>query len=157
MGQPCARANPLYKALKEFGRLIKSYYILTYFDDVRLRQRIEKQLNKVELANKFSHAVFHANDQEFKQGGTEEQQIAILCKTLIQNAVILWNYLYLSQLLASCVDSQEQQEMIFLIKHSSAITWLHINFYGQFIFKKYRPAVDNLLDINKVLSLRINN
>ena len=152
-----ARANPLYKALKEFGRLIKSYYILTYFDDVRLRQRIEKQLNKVELANKFSHAVFHANDQEFKQGGTEEQQIAILCKTLIQNAVILWNYLYLSQLLANCVDHQEQQEMIFLIKHSSVIAWLHINFYGQFIFKKYRPAVDNVFDMNKVLSLKINN
>ena len=152
-----ARANPLYKALKEFGRIIKSFYILTYFDDVRLRQRVDKQLNKVELANKFSHAVFHANDQEFKQGGTEEQEIAILCKTLIQNAVILWNYLYLSQLLTNCVYSKEREEIIFLIKQGSVITWLHINFYGQFIFKKYRPSIDNLFDINKILSLRINN
>lgn len=150
-----ARANPLYKALKEFGRIIKSYYILTYFDDVRLRQRVEKQLNKGELANKFSHAVFYANDQKFKQGDPDNQEIAILCKSLIQNAVILWNYLYLSQLLATCVDFEERKEMIFLIKQSSVITWLHINFYGQFVFKKYRPAVDNLFDMKKILSLKI--
>ena len=34
-----AKDNPLYQALKEFGRIIKSLFILTYFDDVRLRQR----------------------------------------------------------------------------------------------------------------------
>ena len=52
-----AKDHPLYRALKEFGRIIKSQFILTYYDDVELRQRIEKQLNKVELANKFSAAV----------------------------------------------------------------------------------------------------
>jgi TnpA family transposase len=30
--------HPLYQALKEFGRIIKSQYILTYLDDVELRQ-----------------------------------------------------------------------------------------------------------------------
>jgi len=29
-----AKGHPLYKAIKEFGRIIKSIYILTYFDDV---------------------------------------------------------------------------------------------------------------------------
>lgn len=53
-----AKDHPLYQAIKEFGRIIKSIYILTYFDDVELRQRIEKQLNKVELSNKFSKAIF---------------------------------------------------------------------------------------------------
>ncbi len=42
-----AKDNPLYRAMKEFGRIIKSLYILTYFDDVKLRQRIEKQLNRI--------------------------------------------------------------------------------------------------------------
>jgi TnpA family transposase len=43
-----ARNNPLYKAIKEFGRIIKSMFILlTYYDDVKLRQRIEKQLNRI--------------------------------------------------------------------------------------------------------------
>ncbi len=50
--------HPLYRALKEFGRVIKSLFILTYYEDQQLRQRIQKQLNRVELANKFSAAVF---------------------------------------------------------------------------------------------------
>lgn len=60
-----AKDHPLYKALKEFGRIIKSIFILTYYDDVELRQRIEKQLNKVELSNKFAKAIFFANNREF--------------------------------------------------------------------------------------------
>ena len=46
------------KAIKEFGRIIKSLFILTYYDDIKLRQRIEKQLNRIELSNKFGRAVF---------------------------------------------------------------------------------------------------
>lgn len=37
---PYARDNPFYQVLKEFGRVIKSLFILTYFDDIKLRQRI---------------------------------------------------------------------------------------------------------------------
>src|SRR3990167_9194598 len=89
--------NPLYKAIKEFGRIVKSLFVLTYFDDVKLRQRIEKQLNRIESSNKFARAVFYANDSEFKQSDPEEQNIAVASKVLIQNSIVLWNYLYLSQ------------------------------------------------------------
>ena len=45
-------------AIKEFGKIIKTDFLLTYIDDIGLRQRIEKQLNKVEVSNRFSKAVF---------------------------------------------------------------------------------------------------
>ena len=77
-----AMDHPLYQALKEIGRIIKSQYILTYLDDVDLRQRIEKQLNKIELANRFSKAVFYANNQEFQLGTKEEQEVATACTLL---------------------------------------------------------------------------
>lgn len=35
-----AKDHPLYKGLKEFGRIIKSIFILSYIDDVEFRQRI---------------------------------------------------------------------------------------------------------------------
>lgn len=57
-----AKENPLYKALKEFGRIIKSIYVLTYCNDVELRQAVQKNLSRIELSNKFSHAVFFDND-----------------------------------------------------------------------------------------------
>ncbi len=41
-----------------------------------LRQSIEKQLNKIESAQKFSKAVSFGHNQEFIQGEKEEQEIA---------------------------------------------------------------------------------
>ena len=43
--------------MKAFGQIIKSLFILRYIDEVELREVIEKQLNKVELANRFTRAV----------------------------------------------------------------------------------------------------
>ena len=63
-----SRQHPLYRALKQFGRIIKSLFLLRYIDDVELRQTIEKQLNKLESANKFDGAIFYANNQEFQFG-----------------------------------------------------------------------------------------
>ena len=49
-----SRQHSLYKAMKAFGQIIKSLFILRYVDELELRQAIEKQLNKVELANSFT-------------------------------------------------------------------------------------------------------
>ena len=39
--------HPLYLALKEFGKLPKSEFILRFVDNLALRQAVEMQLNKV--------------------------------------------------------------------------------------------------------------
>jgi TnpA family transposase len=149
-----AKDHPLYQALKEFGRIIKTKFILTYYDDVELRQRIEKQLNKVELANKFSKAVFFANNQEFQDGTKEEQEIATACKVLIQNAIILWNYLYLSQRLSSTADLIERDDMVAAITGGSVTVWRHVNLQGEYDFT--RPAANEaLFDMQRILGLKI--
>ena len=89
-----SRQHKLYTALKEFGKIIKTDFLLNFIDDVAFRQRIEKQLNKVEASNKFAKAVFFGNNAEFTVATEEEQNIANNCKRLIQNTIILWNYLY---------------------------------------------------------------
>ena len=43
-----SRQHPLYRAVKSFGRIIKTIFLLKYIDSVELRQTIEKQLNKIE-------------------------------------------------------------------------------------------------------------
>ena len=149
-----AKDHPLYRALKEFGRIIKSQFILTYYDDVELRQRIEKQLNKVELANNFSAAVFFANNQEFQVGTKEEQEIATACKVLIQNAIVLWNYLYLSQRLSTTHDPNDRQDMLEAITGGSIIAWAHVNMQGEYDFT--RPAAnDDVFDMPSILALKL--
>jgi len=149
-----AKDNPLYKAIKEFGRVIKSLYILTYFDDVELRQRVEKQLNRIESSNKFSRAIFYANNSEFKQADPDEQNITVACKVLIQNTIVLWNYLYLSQILTNCADERERLEMVSMIKNGSILTWGHINLHGEFDFKR-KAANDSPFDLLKILTLKV--
>ena len=92
-----SKHHPLYQALKEFGKILKSDFLLRFMDDVGLRQAIEKQLNKGENANQFSKAISFGNHHDFLYGEKVEQELAEGCRRLIKNAIICWNYLYLSQ------------------------------------------------------------
>jgi TnpA family transposase len=150
-----AKTNPLYKAMKEFGRIIKTLFILTYFDDMPLRQRIEKQLSRVENANRFSRAVFYANNGELMQGVPEEQEIAITAKALIQNCIILWNYLSLSQILSNCLDQKERKDMVNIIREGSVISWKHVNLHGEFDFRRH-AANESTFNMDKILSLKVS-
>ncbi|MEZ9362936.1 Tn3 family transposase, partial [Vibrio cyclitrophicus] len=60
-----SRQHALYQTMKAFGQIIKSLFILRYVDDLALRQAIEKQLNKVEVANRFTRAVAVVSPREF--------------------------------------------------------------------------------------------
>ena len=143
-----AKDHPLYRALKEFGRIIKLIFILTYYNDVELRQRIEKQLSRIEHANRFSSAVFYGNNKEFKCETKEEQEIATACRVIIQNAIVLWNYLYISQILTRCSPA-EKEELIKIIKKSSIMAWAHVNLQGEFDFKK-QAVNKNSFDMKKI-------
>ena len=149
-----AKDNPLYKALKEFGRIIKSTYILTYFEDVELRQLVQKTLNQVEHSNKFAKAISFANNQELQYATKEEQQIALGCTTLIQNAIVFWNYLHVSQKIVDTKDPKEQQKMINLISKGSLLCWGHLNFHGEYNFNK-KMLKQNIFDMDKINKLKI--
>ena len=88
---------------------------------------IEKQLNKGENVNKFSRAVSFGNNQEFLSGEKIEQEIAEGCRRLIKNAIICWNYLYLTQKIIEAESEELKQELLTSIRNGSPVTWQHIN------------------------------
>jgi TnpA family transposase len=91
-----ARQHPLYSALKEYGKIPKSDFLLRYVDDVSFRQAIEKQMNKIENANKFSRAIAFGNNQSFLYGDKIEQEMAEGCRRLIKNgSVAAWQHVNL--------------------------------------------------------------
>jgi TnpA family transposase len=138
-----SKQHPLYRALKEFGKIPKTRFILKYSDDLRFRQTIEKQLNKGEAANRFSKAVSYGHSHEFVQGEKEDQEIAEACRRLIKNAIVCWNYLFLSRALADEQNEERRQELITAIRHGSAGTWGHFNLHGEFDFSDAR-MVDSM-------------
>jgi TnpA family transposase len=145
---------PLYHVLKEFGSIMKSHFLLTYYDDMELRQRIEKQLNRVELSNKLAKAIFFANNQEIQEGEKEEQDLSAACKMLIQNAIVLWNYLYLSEYLANLKNLDERMSAAQSILNGSVLTWRHINLHGEYDFSQ-DSANDDKFALGKILALTI--
>ena len=122
--------------MKAFGQIIKSLFILRYVDDLALRQAIEKQLNKVELANRFTRAVAVGNPREYTQTEKEEQEIAEACTRLIKNSIICWNYLYLARQVKKAPDVETRDNLLCLIAVHSPMSWAHINILGNTIFRK---------------------
>jgi Tn3 transposase DDE domain len=145
--------HPLYKALKEFGRIIQTIFILRYLDEPEIRQAIEAALNEHEHSNKFGKAVFYDNSHEFRQETREEQLIAEGCKRLIENTIILWNYLYLSEKVASTPEGEQRNELIAQIKRSSILTWEHINLHGEYDFSDEKLKNMHRFNISRILSL----
>lgn len=71
-----------------------------------------------------------------------------------QNAIVLWNYLYISQLLANYADDKERTEMINMIKEDAIISLAQVNLHGEFDFRK-RAANDIQFNMNKIMSLKV--
>lgn len=131
-----SRQHAMYQTLKAFGQIIKSLFILRYVDDLALRQAIEKQLNKVELANRFTRAVAVGNPREYTQTEKEEQEIAEACNRLIRNAIICWNYLYLARQVEKAPDTEVRENLLRLIAAHSPMSWAHINMLGEYDFSE---------------------
>ncbi|WP_108650941.1 Tn3 family transposase [Dongshaea marina] len=129
-----SRQHALYQTIKAFGQIIKSLFILRYVDDLELRQAIERQLNKVELANRFTRAVAVGNPREFSQEEKDEQEIAEACNRLIKNSIICWNYLYLTRQLEKAPDTETRENLIRSIAAHAPMAWAHINMLGEYDF-----------------------
>ena len=71
---------------------------------------------------------------EFIQSEKEEQEIAETCRRLIKNAIICWNYLYLSRELAAEKNDERKAKLLEAIENGSVMTWAHFNLHGEFDF-----------------------
>jgi hypothetical protein len=128
---------------------------LGYIDDVELRQAVEKQLNKNENVHKFVNAISFDNKHEFLYGTKEEQEIAEGCRRLIGNAIICWNYLYLSKKISEEKVENRKQEMLNTIKNGSIVTWRHVNLHGEYDFSDAKLQDSIGLKIPKILELKL--
>ena len=148
------RDNTLYKAFKEFGRLLKTHFILNYVDDEELRQNIQKQLNRVELGQKLADKVLFGRNGKLQVGLHDEVQLVMASNTLLRNMIILWNYLFLSDY-SLTLDSEElRAKVIESISTGSVIAWAHINFMGIYEFNPVGKSRFNAT-LNKMRNVSI--
>lgn len=145
------RQHPLYRALKDLGRLYKTEYILRYIDDPNLRESVEEMLTRVEHSNKFGSAVTLGNNQALGWQSYQEGKIATGCKRLIMNAINFYNLLYLTEKLRQCPTESERAELLRTILHSSTHTWHHINLGGEYDFSE-SPSGEPVFDLDALIA-----
>lgn len=146
--QSFPRQNILAGALQEYGRLIKTLFILRYLQNETYRRRINLQLNKGEALHALRRFIFFANQGKLRQHQHEEQTNQASCLNLVTNAVVIWNTVYMAavidQLKKEGVEVRDED-----LAHLSPSRYEHINPYGKYQFK-----IDESLSRDRLRPLR---
>jgi TnpA family transposase len=152
-----AKQNPLLAAMKEYGKIIKSGFILRYYDEREFRQATELQLSHIELVNRFSKAVFFGNNQEYLVSLKEEQERVTLARQLIQNAIIVWNYLFLSDQISQMTMKSDVEGLLVALRNGTIVHWEHVNLHGIYDFTKLGNKKSPKFDMSKISQLKFVN
>lgn len=131
--QAGSRRNPLAQALQEYGRLIKTNFILAWLADEELRGRGSRQLNKGEQLHALRRAIFHADEGLIRHRTPEQQAEQALCLSIVVNAIIAWNTTYIQD----CLDQLHTAGALITtseIEHISPLARQHIHLRGHYPF-----------------------
>lgn len=56
------------------------------------------------------------------------------CRRLIKNAIVCWNYLFLTQQIADAESAERRQELLTAVQQGSVAAWRHVNVQGEYDF-----------------------
>jgi TnpA family transposase len=129
--QAYPRQDQLTKLLQEYGRLVKTIFVLRYLEDAALRHRIRAQLNKGEKLHDLRKFLFFAREGVVSQQYEEGQTNQAGCLNLLTNAVIVWNTVYmqaaLNALQAEGYPVREED-----LVHLWPTRFAHVHRYGKY-------------------------
>jgi TnpA family transposase len=131
--QAYPRQSTLAQALQEYGRLVKTIFILRYLDSEAYRRRINVQLNKGEALHALRKFLFFANRSRIRQREDEDQRIQAGCLNLMTNVVIVWNTAQMERVIED-LKAEGQAVPDEDIAHISPARHEHINPYGRYSF-----------------------
>ena len=122
--------HPLYKALFELGKVIKTIFLCRYLSSEEMRREVHEGLNVVESWNSTNGFIFYGKAGELATNRRENQEISLLCLHLLQASLVYINTLMIQQVLG---DPEWFERMT--IRDLAALSPLltqHINPYGRF-------------------------
>lgn len=127
------RQNALTKALQEYGRLVKTNFILRYLSSEEYRRRINLQLNKGEALHALRRYLFVAHEGQIRRRHPEAQLNQASCLNLVTNAVIVWNTVYMTAVLEQLRQERHQFDEGD-VRRLSPTRHEHLNIFGKYSF-----------------------
>ena len=131
--QAFPRQNALARALQEYGRLVKTLFILRYLQQPELRKRVGRQLNKGESLHALREKVHFAHHGNVRHRQLADQAAQALCLTLVVNCVAAFNARLLTQAVEQLrstgleIDDDD-------VSHLGPTMTEHINVHGRYHF-----------------------
>jgi len=122
--------HPVYQALAELGKAVKTIFLCKYLDSEEMRIRIHEGLNVVENWNSANSFIFYGKSGEISTNRLEDQEVSVLSLHLLQNCLVYINTLMIQQVL-----SRDEWKNTLTKEDFRALTPLiynHINPYGNF-------------------------
>ncbi len=122
--------HPLYKALFELGKVIKTIFLCRYLSSEELRREVHDGLNVVESWNSTNGFIFYGKAGELATNRRENQEISLLCLHLLQASLVYINTLMIQEVLGD--EKWLERMTIRDLAALSPLLTLHINPYGRF-------------------------
>ena len=129
------RQNGLAVALREFGRIERTLFILDWLQNTELRRRVHAGLNKGEARNALARAVFVHRLGEIRDRSFEQQRYRASGLNLVTAAIVLWNTVYLERA-TNALRSHGQPVDKALLEYLSPLGWEHINLTGDYLWRR---------------------
>ena len=122
--------HPVYKALAELGKAIKTIFLCRYLHEDKLRREVNEGLNVVENWNSANGFIFYGKSGELATNRRDDQEIGLLSLHLLQVCLVYVNTLMIQKVLAEPVWMQKMTTRD--LAALSPLTYHHINPYGKF-------------------------
>jgi TnpA family transposase len=124
------RQNSLALAVREFGRLERTLFMLRYIRDPGIRHRISAGLAKGESRNSLARAIFFHRLGEIRDRSYENQRYRASGLNLVVAAITMWNTVYLERVVTALREHGQLNET--LLPHVSPLGWNHIGLTGDY-------------------------
>lgn len=125
--------NLIAGGMREYGRIVRTLFILDWIDSPDLRRQTTEELNKGEGRNNLARAIFHNRLGELRERSATAQVNRASGLNLIVSAIILWNTVYLERAIdAARMRGDPVPDN--LVRHIAPLGWEHINLSGDFFW-----------------------
>jgi TnpA family transposase len=147
--QAYPRQNNLMYVLQAYGQLNKTIFICNYLLKPALRKKVNAQLNKGEQLHGLRQYLRFIGDGVIRKKQQDEQQITARCLNLLTNIVLVWNTVYIQEVIKQLKTegySINETDYGFI----SPAPFEHINRLGKYNFKdEIKVAENGLRELRK--------